>query len=145
MFRSLANRFRAAHDAAAPASTLLLVTLLLTFLARLSFATPLIAEEPELDAPLTSVQAWVTPRVAPGDKVEIKIDADEDAALQAYLPGLSLDRVQLEFDAEAGRFSARLMVPKTAPMPGWFTLRVVSESGDERDFQVHLVDPPTGA
>lgn len=145
IFRRFANRLRAAHAAAAPASTLLLATIALTFIARVGFATPLIAEPTQLESTLVDVTAWVTPRVSPGDDVEIKIEAEEGARLEAYLPGLSFDRVELTFDAEAGRFSARLLVPEAAPMPGWFTLRVVSDAGDERDFRVHLIDPLTGA
>ena len=121
-------RFRAAHAAAAPASTLLIATLLtlaLAGFARLAFA------KADLSVPST---IHVSPRAAPGGSIEVAVEAPAGERIAASLPGLADERL-LDYDPRTGFHLTRLDLPAHAPDRGWCTVRIV------HDLRVDLMPP----
>lgn len=132
--RPLLARMRAAHAAAAPASTLLVATLLTLLLATFArFATARV----ELTPPTT---IHVSPRATPGGTIEVAVEAPARERVAASLPGLS-GEIPLAFDAATGFHLGRLDLPEHAPDRGWCTVRVVFDDRVEHDLRVDLVPP----
>lgn len=131
---TLLARMRAAHAAAAPASTLLVATLLTLLLA--SFAR-FAAARADLTVPAT---IHVSPRATPGGSIEVAVEAAEGERIAASLPGLAVGTA-LEFDPQSGFHLGRLDLPEHAPDRGWCTVRVVFDDRVEHDLRVDLVPP----
>lgn len=129
-------RFRAAHSASAPASTLLVATLLTLALAGFArFA----AAEAELTVPST---IHVSPRATPGGTIEVAVQAAAGETIAASLPGLSGEQ-PLDYDPATGFHLTRLALPDDAPARGWCTVRVIFDDRVEHDLRVDLVPPPS--
>jgi hypothetical protein len=148
-----ARAIREIDRVAAPASTLLWVTIALALLATMARAEPLEArwqaEVVVASQPTPSpVTAWVPEVAAAGEPLRFAVEwAPRRAApVEAYLPGLVYDPVALELDSRSGLLRGVLRVPEAAPRRGWFTLRLVGETGAEWDLRIPLVAPaePTG-
>lgn len=110
------NRFtamlRQVHTTAGPAGTLLLVSVLLALLTTFARATP---------------EAAVPERLTPGAPFTIAVALPEQGRIEAYLPGLDLQRVALRFDEVSGRYIGELTLPWYAPPRGRATLRIIGE------------------
>lgn len=128
------TRFRAAHAAAAPASTLLIATLLTLALA--GFAR-LAAAKADLTVPAT---IHVSTHAAPGGTIEVAVEAPQGERIAVSLPGLAGER-PLDYDPSSGFHLARVPLPAHAPDRGWCTVRVVFDDRVEHDLRVDLVPP----
>lgn len=121
---------RHAHTTAAPASTLLLatlVTLLLAAFARLATA----------DTPPT---IHISDRAHPDRTIQIAVQAPSHEAIQAWLPGLTPTRSHLIYDPRTGYHQTTLPLPLHAPTTGWCTVRLIFADHTEHDHRVAL-DP----
>lgn len=130
---TLLRRFRAAHAAAAPASTLLIATLLTLALA--TFAR--FAAATALAVPST---VHVSPRAAPGGTIEVAVEAPAGERIVAELPGLATP-TPLRYDPRTGFHLATLALPADAPERGWCTVRIVFDDRVEHDLRVELIPP----
>lgn len=123
---------RAAHAAAAPASTLLIATILTLLIA-------LCARVAAADVPSSIV---VSQHAMPGGLIEVAVEANVGEDIAVWLPGLVHERVPLEHDARSGYYLGAIAVPGSAPDKGWCTVRVVFEDRISHDLRVPLVVDP---
>lgn len=123
---------RDAHNAAAPASTLLLATVLTMTLA--SFARLAAADVP--------ARVHVSERASPERTIEVAVEAAPTEHIEAWLPGLHTHKSRLAYDPKSGYHLATLSLPQDAPDTGWCTVRVVFDGATEHDLRVAL-DPTT--
>jgi len=129
--RRIHDRLIETHQVAAPASTLILVTLFavgLGLVTRTAFAKP--------DAPTT--KSWVSESTSPGQSIDVVVAGEQGVLFKAYLPGLTHRLVPLEYDASIGQHTGQIKVPSTAPNHGYCTLRIVGGSDHEIDHNVQL-------
>ena len=132
-------RARAAHAAAAPASTLLWASVIALGVAfAMGAAQGARAAAPTHDAVSLS---WLPERAAPGETIEVAMSAPADHALVAWLPGLDVERISLRYDAETGLHLAALRLPLSAPTRGYCTVRVQDHAAREWSYRLALAPP----
>jgi|JI10StandDraft_1071094.scaffolds.fasta_scaffold06263_11 hypothetical protein len=120
--------FRQVHATAGPAGTLLLLSVVLAAAASLARAMPQAAPA-------------VTERLIPGTAFTVAVELPEQGLVEAYLPGIDLQRVPLRFDAATGRYVGELVLPWYAPSRGRATLRIVGAGLTiDRPFLLGSVD-----
>ena len=123
--------FVESHRLAAPASTLLLMTifaLLLGLVTRVTFAKPVVSQ----------IKSQVSESVSPGGLIEVNVPGEASQRFSAYLPGLTKHRTQLVYNPETGSHEGEVKVPETAPKQGYCTLRIVNGLPDEQDQRIRL-------
>lgn len=143
MFRQTIHTLRDIHATAAPASTLLWVSLALLALFSVARAAPPQAFEPAVDvaahapAEVVTWVEWIDGR----GQVQVTVDAAADDHYTVYLPGLDLTRVALRYDPEVAQHTGTVLLPPGTPRHGHCTLRLLDQSGRVWSFAVRL-DPP---
>lgn len=125
------RRFLESHRIAAPASTLMLATVLavgLGLFTRTAFSKPSIS----------AVSSWVSESASPGELIEVVVSGHNQIEFKAYLPGLTHTFVPLRFDESMGQHIGQITVPTTAPERGYCTLRIIGGAENEVDHSVRL-------
>ncbi len=120
--------FRQVHATAGPAGTLLLLSVLLALATTFARAMPQATE-------------GVPERLIPGTAFTVAVDLPNQGPLEAYLPGIDLQRVALRFDVATGRYVGELTLPWYAPSRGRATLRIIGAGlSIDRPFLLGSVD-----
>lgn len=137
--RPVVRALRNFQETAGPAGTLLVITVLLMI------ATSFARAMPTFDAPTWTTVVTQTPeQVSPGSAFDVAVQIDADRRLHAYLPGLSMERVALRYDATRDLHTAQVSLPWYAPSRGHCTLRIVDGDDLEMDVRLSLTAPPRG-
>ena len=118
----------ASHRVAAPASTLLLITLIAMTLG--------VMTQVAKSAPNKTV--YTSRHASPGGHIEVAIDDRPDRHYSAYLPGLTNISVNMVYDEQFGFHMGQIPVPSSAPKNGYCTVLIMSNGRELHNIRLRL-------